>query len=193
LTTTGDLSPCKSKRTLIQLLNVNSLPPRRPRPTRAFPRPPRVFPTSRALRRIEVSPSRTAPEDDARHAGPTGPSAASPLVRAYQGGHHATACLDDALALKHEVAPLLNAVTLLLSRARRTPAPGSAAGSPLPPPLDIFRRPPPKPPSHSGTLPSIHSTPPAHVASSSCGHRYWASPSPLAGTLHPQPSTQTGR
>jgi hypothetical protein len=66
--------------------------------------------------------------------------------------------LDDALAPKHEAAPLFKAVALLL-------AAGSVAGSPWPPLLDIFRCPPPKPPSHSGTLPSIHLTPLARVSS----------------------------
>jgi hypothetical protein len=40
-------------------------------------------------------------------------------VRAYQGGHRATAGVDDVQAPKHEEAPLFKVVALLLARARR--------------------------------------------------------------------------
>jgi hypothetical protein len=134
--------------------------------------------------------------------GPTGLSAASPHVRTYRGGHCATTGLDDVLAQKHVAAPQFKVVALLLAWARRTMRLRSAAGSPWPPPLGIFRRPPPKPPNHYGALPSFHSTPLVRVSSrprrpfagapapaaTAAGRRR----APLAGTLHPQPSPQTG-
>jgi hypothetical protein len=102
-------------------------------PLRAAPRPrhPHRTPPKALLAPSPGLPRHYAPRryPTPRRTLPTGPSAVSASVSAYEGRGRTTASCDDAFAPKHEATLLLKAAVLPCVRTPRI-VPGSAAGPP---------------------------------------------------------------